>query len=208
VLVAPRVVLTAGHCVDGMLFWDAYVAGVHATASRGETYDWSENGATTVNPGHHDVGLLYLDQPVVLPVYPTVSVSPVPDGTVVDDVGRIGEGTATHAFFEAPVTISAGAAVGYPFDYYGSAVIQHGDSGGPVFLPSTHTLVAINSGANSAMEVLARVDLVASWIAERVAAAGGAGAAAADAGPDTTATPDASVTAGWESPGRSTAPPG
>jgi len=193
VLVAPRVVLTAGHCVDGMVLWDAYVGGVHATSSRGETYDWSESGATMVNPGHHDVGLVYLDQPVFVPVYPTISAAAVPDGTVVDDVGRVGGGRQPHAFFGAPVTVSTGAAVGYPYDYYGSAVIQHGDSGGPVFLPSTHTLVAINSGANAAMEVLARVDLVATWIAERVAASG-SGDAHTDAGGDATAMPDAAAT--------------
>ncbi|MBV9945500.1 MAG: trypsin-like serine protease [Myxococcales bacterium] len=169
-LIAPRVVMTAGHCVDGMASWEVSVGGVRASSTSGETLDWHENGATNVNPAHHDVGLVYLDQPIALSSYPTLATAPVADGTSLVDVGRIDNGTLTNAFYRAPVSVVAAASVGYPYDYLAVDVIEHGDSGGPVYLPATHTIAAINSGANTQVEVLARVDLVADWIAGRVAA--------------------------------------
>lgn len=185
VLVAPRVVMTAGHCVDGMVSWSVSVNGTQATSARGETFDWHENGAANVNPNHHDIGLVYLDQPIQVPSFPVLALSPLKANTPVVDVGRILNGALTNSFYKAPLTVNDGAALGYPFDYYGTDVIEHGDSGGPVFLPSTHTIVAVNSGANGSIEVLARVDPLSTWIAQRVAANGGApdgGGAVADAG--------------------------
>jgi hypothetical protein len=52
-------------------------------------------------------------------------------------------------------------------------VIQPGDSGGPVFLSGTHTILAVNSGAGSNTQVLARVDLLADWLTSQVASHGG-----------------------------------
>ncbi|HLK41018.1 MAG TPA: trypsin-like serine protease [Polyangiaceae bacterium] len=214
VLIAPRVVLTAGHCVDGMVSWDAYISGAHATSTRGETYDWHENGATTVNPNHHDLGLVYLDQTVALAAYPTLASTPAASGAQVIDVGRIDNGVLTNAFYRAPVTVTPAASAGYPFDYSASDVIEHGDSGGPVFLPSTHTIVAVNSGANTTIEVLARVDLLAAWIAARVAANSGSdaghapdAAGAADSSADAAPLPDAKAPADATAAPDAKAPP-
>jgi Trypsin len=190
VLIAPSVVLTAGHCVDGMVSWSVSVSGAHgsaASATRGETFDWHENGAATVNPSHHDIGLVYLDRPIQIPAFPVLATAAVSDKTQVVDLGRIDNAMLTNSFYKAPVTVSDAAPIGYPFDYYGVDVIEHGDSGGPVFLPSTHTIVAVNSGAGTGVEVLARVDLLSAWIAQRIATMGPApeaGAGAVDGGAD------------------------
>ena len=40
-VIAPKVVLTAGHCVDGMVRWDVYANGSLRTSTAGETYDFA-----------------------------------------------------------------------------------------------------------------------------------------------------------------------
>lgn len=171
-LIAPKVVLTAGHCVDGMTSWDVTVGGAHRASTSAETFDWNENGSEQVNPLHHDIGLVYLSNAITLPSYPTLATGPVADGTMVVNVGRIKDGTFTNSLYQAKTTVRGALRAGYPFDYYSTDVIQPGDSGGPVFVDGTHTLVAVNSGAGSGTQVLARVDLLAGWIAARVSAHG------------------------------------
>lgn len=169
-LIAPRVVLTAGHCVDGHTSWGVYVHQEYRLSTSGITYDWAENGAKLVNPNHHDLGLLFFDKPIVLATYPTIATRPLPDGSKVLNIGRILDGTLTSSSYQAPAVVSSGAAIGYPFDYMSSTVIQPGDSGGAVIADGTHELVAVNSGAGAGVQVLARVDLLASWIQAQIAA--------------------------------------
>jgi hypothetical protein len=179
-LIAPQVVLTAGHCVVGATSWVVTApnaGGLRSTSSRGEAYDWTSSGTDDVNPDEHDVGLLFLDAPITLAVYPTVAQAPVADGASVVSVGRTqdGEVSTTALFSGEPVTVAA--ASGFPFDYQADDVIQDGDSGGPAELPGTHTIVALASGVGGAVELLARVDLLASWIATESAAHAASGAA-------------------------------
>lgn len=169
-LIAPRVVLTAGHCIDSFVSWDVYVGTESRAAEGAETFDWNEGGATTVNPNHHDIGLVYLTEPITLPSYPTLASAKVPDGTRVVNVGRVQDGTLTDALYMAPVAVEDATPIGFPFDYTSADIIQSGDSGGPAFREGTHEIVAVNSGANDTLQVLARVDLLTTWIADRVAA--------------------------------------
>ncbi len=184
-LIAPRVVLTAGHCVDGHSSWTVHVGNETRLTREGVTYDWNENGATTVNPLHHDIGLVFLDTPIVIATYPTLATKAVADGSRVTNVGRMRDGVATDELYAADSTVKSGAAIGYRYSYSSSHVIQPGDSGGPDFAVGTHTIVAVNSGAGSNVEVLARVDLLFDWIqgqirAHRGSSSGGTGPA--DAG--------------------------
>src|SRR5271166_2594720 len=73
-LIAPSVVLTAGHCVKGQQgfvpdAWTVtlpYAGHQRIEAADATTYDWeSTNG--TVDPGKHDIGLVFLARPVHLP---------------------------------------------------------------------------------------------------------------------------------------------
>jgi hypothetical protein len=169
-LVAPRVVLTAGHCVDGHKTWDVYVQGEYRSSTTAVTYDWAEGGATSVNPNHHDIGLVFLGQPITLAVYPTLATTISPDGTKVSNIGRIRDGVFTSTSYRASTTVSGAAAWGYPFDYISADIIQPGDSGGAVVLFETHTLIAVNSGAGSGIQVLARVDVLSGWLQDQLAA--------------------------------------
>jgi len=173
-LIAPRVVLTAGHCVDGHGVWEVYVGSSYRKSTSAAVYDWNEAGAETVNPKHHDLGLVFLSDAVNLATYPTLSKTKVADNTKVINVGRVQNGTVLSAEYQGNATISAADKIGYPFDYTSAQVIQPGDSGGPVFLSGSHTLVAVNSGAGSGIQVLARVDLVYDWIQGQITAHSGA----------------------------------
>jgi len=170
VLIAPKVVLTAGHCVDTHSRWEVYVGGNYRLSTDAVTYDWHEQGAEQVNPAHHDIGLVFLCDAIKLATYPAISKTAAASGAKAINVGRVQNGVVKSGDYQAATTLNPGVAVGYPFDYFSTDVIQPGDSGGPVFLSGSHTIAAVNSGSGSGTQVLARTDLLASWIAQQVAA--------------------------------------
>jgi hypothetical protein len=182
-IIAPRVVLTAGHCVDGFTGWivRAPLLNQQSTSSAGETFDWKDDGSGNVNGKQHDLGLVYLDRPITAS-YPALASGPLHDGSSIVAIGRKDNGTLSSSglFVSKPLTVTGASLIGYPHDYMSNQVIESGDSGGPVVVPGTtpHALVAVNSGAGAGKQVLARVDLLKTWIDERVATHGGAGAAA------------------------------
>ena len=95
-VIAPRVVLTAGHCVDGFSKWRItapYASGQRVYGSSATTYDWAESGATSVNPNHHDIGLVFLDTPITLSQYPVLAATPVANGSSIINIGRIDNGS-------------------------------------------------------------------------------------------------------------------
>jgi hypothetical protein len=178
-VIAPRVVLTAGHCVINSKSWDVtapYAGGQTASAIDGLVYDYTDTSQTT-NPNMHDVGIVILGSEITLGAYPTIADTGSPDGTSIVNIGRIQDGqfSSTDLFVSQPIKIVDGAQYGFPYDYSATEIIQPGDSGGPDMLAGTHTIVSVNSGAGSGSEVLARVDLVYDWIQEQIAANGGTG---------------------------------
>ena len=100
-LIAPSVVLTAGHCVKGQEGFvpDAWrvtlpYAGRQRVESAGAaTYDWETTNGT-VDPGKHDIGLVFLRRPVRLPPgqCPRLATEAVGDDTDVVHVGRLHDG--------------------------------------------------------------------------------------------------------------------
>jgi hypothetical protein len=179
-VIAPRVVLTAGHCVDGHSKWQVVSGTQSRLSTTAVTYDWHENGAKTINPAHHDIGLVFLGSDIALSSYPKLATAPLANGALVTNVGRIDNGALTNRLYEAPGPVAPGTSVGFPFDYAAEDIVQGGDSGGPDFAAGTHTIVAVNSGARTAGEVLARVDLLFGWIQSEIAAHPGEGASASD----------------------------
>jgi hypothetical protein len=180
-LVAPSVVLTAGHCVRGFTSWRVtapFAAGQRATSARGETMDWTADGEE-VDPSMHDVALIYLDAPIHLDAYPKLATTAVTSSQSIVNVGRIQNGTLSDSalFVSKSMKVKTATSIGFPYDYVASEIIEAGDSGGGDFLTGAapHTIVAVNSGAGGGTEVLARVDLVASWISGRIAGAPSSG---------------------------------
>ena len=172
-LLAPNVVLTAGHCVHGFDSWTVtapFAGGQTSVTSQAVTYDWNTD-SDNVDPDAHDIALVLLDTPITLASYPTLADVALPDGSKVVNVGRINNGqlSSTALYKSKPVTVTSAASSGYPFDYMASEVIEHGDSGGPVYIPGTHTIVAANSGGGGGTEILARVDLLHDWLLQQIA---------------------------------------
>lgn len=172
-VIAPRVVLTAGHCVVGLSEWQVtapYAGNQTASSVKGIRFDYLDL-SPQVNANQHDIGLLFLDRDIVLQ-YPTIANTST--GSALLNIGRVNNGSlsSTSLFVSQPVAIASGASVGFPFDYVSNTIIEAGDSGGPDVLPgpAPHTIFAVNSGANATFQGLARVDLLSGWIQERVTA--------------------------------------
>ena len=78
-VIAPRVVLTAGHCVAGFNGWNvkAPYVGQSATSNKAIAYDWTDTSGT-VNPNQHDVAVVILNTPITLDQYPSIAAEPIP----------------------------------------------------------------------------------------------------------------------------------
>jgi hypothetical protein len=83
--------------------------------------------------------------------------------------------SVTDLFVSQNASVLDGNIAGYPLDYASDSIIQPGDSGGPAEIPDVfpHQIVAVNSGLAPNHEILARVDLLYTWIGGRIAAHGG-----------------------------------
>lgn len=202
-LIAPRVVLTAGHCVTergrGFQVTLPYANNQRLRSSLpGVVFDYVPTKDGLVINELHDVGLIILDTPATLREWPILARSPVGKDAKLIKVGRIDNGKAsqTALFASRPASVALGELYGLPYSYTSSADLQQGDSGGPNFIEGATppTIAAVNSGTNGSIDALARVDILATWIDERVAEHGGyassANGSSADGGDDGRA-PDA-----------------
>lgn len=175
-VIAPKVVLTAGHCVVGPTSFNvvAPYASPRQTAKGVSTWTEYTQTGEYVNPNKVDVAVIVLDRAINLTTYPKLAQSAVASGTKVVNVGRIDDGVAssTSLFFGKQVAIKPGSQWGFPKSYVTEEIIQSGDSGGPVYLADNatpRTIVAVNSGGGGGTQVLARVDLVYAKIQEIIA---------------------------------------
>ncbi len=192
-LIAPRIALTAGHCVQGQSRWVVRVPSVGASAVATRSWTQYVSSSQSVDPNKVDVGILILDTPINLASYTPLANAAVPNGTSAVNVGRIRNGVASNSqlFVGQSVTLSDAARIGYPLSYVSSEIIESGDSGGPVYVGTgaSRRIVAVNSGAGGGTQVLARVDLVYATIQDLIARNGGPGGSTSTPSPTPTPTP-------------------
>ena len=109
--------------------------------------------------------------------YATLRRTQVPDDTLVVNVGRVLDGVPSRKelYRSAAIRVRDGKTINFSHDYVSVDKIQPGDSGGPTYRDGSKPpeLVAVNSGAGDGFAVLARIDIVMSWITERVNQNGG-----------------------------------
>jgi len=191
VLLAPRVVLSAGHCRSTTKAYAVRAPNAGQQEATGSS-DWTTfDGAAATSS---DTLLIFLDSAIELPNYPTIAAGEAASGTQVVDVGRALNGTITsNVYASSTVTLDGNATpLGFPFNYQATPDIsQDGDSGGPIELAGepAHTVVAIvdtdtveqGITETTPIDLFARLDVVRAEIVDQIAMHADAGAAPVDA---------------------------
>lgn len=197
VLIAPRVVLTAAHCIvfnpggSWTITAPFRVGGSQSkTATSAEPMDaafynvnyWDYETHNEL----HDLGLIYLSTAFTGVKYPAVTSTYFPSSTTtvpqyVSAVGRKSvSATAGLVLSSRQKLYRTVASDGYTLTYRTTRVTDGGDSGGPLFLEGTHRLVGTEAlfdpGLNR--DYWARLDgAVYTWMSSKVATHGGWGVA-------------------------------
>ena len=197
VLVAPKVVLTAGHCSLGAQTKSYDVIAPNAPDSSGKAQqahgsnDWTPYDKDPKTSS--DIRLIFLDSAISITQYPTIASGKVASGTKVVDVGRSLDGTITeNDYVSGEVMLGEdGSSLGLPFNYQALPdVSEDGDSGGPIELEDgSHTVVALvdtdtveqQITETTPIDLVVRLDLVRDRIEAQIASPD-AGTGTSDAG--------------------------
>lgn len=172
-VIAPLVVLTAGHClVSGGVSWNvsAPYAGAQTAQTTGGVTPYNDAGNPKyVNYSSHDVALLFLDRPIRVG-YPVLTREVFPSGYGLVNVGASVNGVSMGK----PLRGTPIASYNSPNFFYwwtsnNQAQLEAGDSGGATYVPGTHILVGVNSGGRPGSDqVMARTDQVIDWLYEQM----------------------------------------
>lgn len=192
VLIAPGVAVTAAHCVAfnpagsaprgtwTLTAPNAAGGSQTRTASSGDVMDQGFRGLTRFNydghPEYHDIAVLFLDTRFTGITLPTLTGNAAAQGASVSAVGRKTVSASSTLVLSAAVSLGYVSDGSYPFDYITNRVTDGGDSGGPLFLEGTHTLVATETRFNpgTSKDYWVRHDgAVYSWLSDMVNAHGG-----------------------------------
>jgi hypothetical protein len=170
-LVAPQVVLTAGHCVDGFTGWSVvapFADRQWTRATRAEVIDWDVGMDHSLEK--NDVAVILLDEPIVIDDYPVIASAPVEHGSEAVVVGRTLEGRPSDDWlFESDPIVLLHRMAGLPERplYYiaPEPMIERGDSGGPVYAADDddegpRTII----GVVSATQYVYRVERQRAWV--------------------------------------------
>jgi hypothetical protein len=182
-LVAKDIVLTAGHCVDTDRMADFSVVAPRApnaprvTASRVARFAGDYD-----DPSSPDIGLLMLDEPIVLPRYARMTdvTSRVEGGQTVDAmaVTRTAEEPEAPLESSAILKVSSAKSLGYEHGFQTSMFSIGGDSGAGLFLVEngkpTHEVIGVarQPEPDRGIDHFTRIDAeIDAWFAEASAAA-------------------------------------
>jgi secreted trypsin-like serine protease len=193
VLVAPRVVLTAAHCIVFVPAKSWRVTAPFAmsgpethTADGGDPMDAAFRNMSPKDYAEHDlrdVGVLYLAVPFANVKMPSIAprsfaVAKSDAPTYVSAVGRshaAGDSGPRLALSVAAMLDAPASSLG-AIDYETTRLTAGGESGGPLFLEGSHQLVAVHAHADESGKTDAWTRLdgdVYTWITQKVASHGG-----------------------------------
>ncbi len=146
-VIAPQVVLTAAHCIDGFTSWTVrapLAKGQTVKATSSDVYDSSVQPAAALSPQIHDIGLIYLPTPIVLAQYPVIATKPLKDDSPVVSV------MAQDArFSNQTIHIVDASDAGQPFDYISDKPVLDSIDGGVV---DASIAVAADAGPGTATD--------------------------------------------------------
>ena len=164
-VIAPRLVLTAGHMIAGQSKWVITTAdGKKVTGSKGLTYDWHKYDSDKAHPRLHDVGVIYLDSPIKLDAYPQVVAQ-------TSTVGATRMRGAGGAFAQVGATL--GWLAGAPNNYVTQLPLGETlDTGGAVFSKYGIVGVVEGKGLSTGQLHVARTDQLRNWITKKASCAG------------------------------------
>jgi hypothetical protein len=177
VLLTPTVVLSAGHCRGRESTYEVVAPNANGQSAHGSS-SWSPYDGNPAKSS--DVMLVFLDTPIHIAAYPTLGATQIAAGTQVVDIGRTLNGSIGTDDYVSPVVTIQGPAtpMGFPYNYEALPDIsENGDSGGPIMLAGTHTIVAIvdvdtteeNVAETTPIDLFARIDLVHDAIESAIA---------------------------------------
>lgn len=156
-LIAPRVVLTAGHCIaPGAAITAGGIPAVAAASQAPQRPSWLDWESP-------DIGVVILARPLEVGAVGVVSLATPGERSPVIVYGRTAGGLTTDTIRRVPALWAP--LPGYPLLRYSGATSGHGDSGAPVMRPGTREIVGVVSGGDARWTVYARVDTSALWIA-------------------------------------------
>ncbi len=191
VLVAPRVVLTAAHCIvyvttRSWTITAPFAMGGDEThiARDGEPMDAAfKNVKRDAYAARElrDVGLIYLDAPFMnakaAELTPaTHSLEKTSPPIFVSGVGRSTAGAAAGLALTQPTMLDLPGTARARIEYETQRVTATGESGGPLFLEGTHKLVGVHAHADTKTKTDAWTRLdgeVYTWMTQKVASHGG-----------------------------------
>lgn len=166
-LIAPRLVLTAGHAISGQYKWQVTSADgkQKVLGSRGMTYDWMTYDSQKAHPRRHDVGVIHLDEAIKLAAYPKL-VSEKAAATL--EATRI-RGTGAR-FEQLPAVLKkvASSPNNWLAEMKGGETL---DTGGAVYDERGIVGVVSGRGLTTGNLYVARVDSIHGWLSDKVACA-------------------------------------
>ncbi len=174
-LIAPTVVLTAGHCVEGFTAWYViapFAGGEVRRTTRAEVYDWDVR-MEDYTLAKNDVAVILLDEPIVIDAYPRVASEGVEHGSEAVVVGRTMAGRPSDDWlFESnPIALlhSWGDKAYSRYYIAPENMIQPGDSGGAVYpydpeAGGPRTIIGIASATHYVYRAHLRHDWLQSFV--------------------------------------------
>ncbi|MBX3227520.1 MAG: hypothetical protein KIT84_14285 [Labilithrix sp.] len=180
VLLAPRLVLTAGHAISGKGKWEITSADgkTKVTGSRGMTYDWMTYDSTLAHPRRHDVGVIHLDAPIKLDAYPKLVAGKPVNGLEATRVRHTGAKFDHVSVFLNKVKTTPNNLLG---EMKGGETL---DTGGAVYNDEGIIGVVSGRGLTTGKLYVARTDKLSTWLSAKVACAGGTAKATYAVGAD------------------------